>query len=384
LYFSKQRETEYAKRGVREVDMAFPVRSPCVSRSACPLSALFARPRSPSGTAKTAPRTAFPAIRATAFITAVFLAACGCQPKPPQTITLRIGLYSTQDYLPYFVMKEQGFDKRHGLKFEEKLSYAGGAAVIEDIVSGGLDVGFVGSVPVIAAADRGQVPGKITIVAGNNTADPDHPGAGLLVGQSVNTWKDLEGKFVAVNAMNSIQSAAVRARLKQEGVGNCTLTEISFSNMGLAVAGGSVAAATMYEPFLTQSLLRGDGKLLDWIIGGPPFVRMQNTVIVFSTALFRSNPGAVKAFLRSHLDAAGWIDRNPDAARTVLANNLHLSREVGQRIKLLHWPLDASIDPASMEHVQSVMTDIGMLKGKFPVNQLFDETLLNEVRGEKR
>lgn len=347
-------------------------------------SALFARLRSPPGTAKTLPRTVFSSIRTTAFIMAVLLAACGCQSKPTQTFKLRIGFFSTQDFLPYFVMKEQGFDKRHGLKFEEKGSYAGGAAIIEAIVSGGLDVGIVGSVPIIAAAERGLVPGKITIAAGNNNADPDHPGAGLLVGPSVKTWSDLQGKFVAVNAVNSIQGAAVKARLKQEGVGNCTLTEISFSNMGLAVAGGSVAAATMYEPFLTQSLLRGDGKLLDWIIGAPPFTRMQNTVIVFSTALYRTRPGAVKAFLRSHLDAVGWIDRNPEEARTVLANNLRLSREVGKKIKLLRWPLDARIDPESLEQVQSVMMDIGMLKAKIPASQLFDETLLKEARGEKR
>jgi NitT/TauT family transport system substrate-binding protein len=352
--------------------------------SAFLFSALFARLRSPPCTSKTPLRTVFSAIRSTTFITAVLLAACGCQPKPAQTFTLRIGLFSTQDFLPYFVMKEHGFDKRHGLKFEEKGSYAGGAVIIQDIVSGGLDVGVVGSVPVIAAADNGLVPGKITIAAGNNNADPDHPGAGLLVGPSVKTWSDLEGKFVAVNAVNSIQGAAVKARLKQEGVGKYTLTEISFSNMGLAVAGGSVAAATMYEPFLTQSLLRGDGKLLDWIIGAPPFARMQNTVIVVSTALYRSRPEAVKAFLRAHLDAVGWIGRNPDGARTVLANNLHLSREVGQRIKLLRWPLDARNDPESLEHIQAVMMDLGMLQAAIPVNQLFDETLLMEVQGEKR
>src|SRR3990172_7971402 len=49
---------------------------------------------------------------------AVILAGCeGFSSAPP--ITLRIGVFASQDFLPYFVMQEQGFDKKNGLKFEE-------------------------------------------------------------------------------------------------------------------------------------------------------------------------------------------------------------------------------------------------------------------------
>jgi NitT/TauT family transport system substrate-binding protein len=323
-------------------------------------------------------------VKASAWLFAVvLLAACGAPSPPKPQFTLRIGLFTTQDYIPYFVMQEQGFAKQHGLLFQET-SYPGGAAIIQDIAAGALDMGIAGSVPVLSAAERGIIPGKVVVVAANNFADPDHPGGGLLVAPFVNTWKDLQGQFIAVNAVNSIQDAAIKGRLRQEGVRDYSIVEIPFANMGLAVAGGNVAAATMYEPFLSQSLLRGDGKLLGWIIGGPPFERMESTVIVFSADLYRGNPQAVKAFLRAYLRALKWMHENPEATRAILAKRLDLSKEVGLKVKLAHWPPDARNNPALLDSMQPTLVQLGMLKAPIPAGRLYDETLLNEVLAEKR
>lgn len=316
-----------------------------------------------------------------AVIAALLLAACS--PQPAQEFTLRIGFFPTQDYLPYFVMQEQGFDKRNGLRLEET-AYPGGAAIIEAMATGSIDLGYIAYVPLIAAAERGFVPGKAVSVAANNFADPQHPGTAVLGAASVGSWKDLRGKQVAVPVINSISGAAIKARLRLEGVKEYALVEIPFANMGLAVAGGNVAAAVMSEPFLTQSLVRGDGKLLGWVVGGPPFEQTEFTSIVFRAALLRDNPQAVKRFLRAQLEAVNWINRNLGAARLTLARRLDLHEEIGQKIHLLHWPSEARSDPASSESIQRVLMEIGMLKAPIPASRLYDETLLNEVLAEKR
>jgi NitT/TauT family transport system substrate-binding protein len=322
------------------------------------------------------------AIGLAALIGVALLAACGA-PPPPQQFRLRIGLYPTQDYLPYFVMQEQSFANKHGLHFAE-ISQPGGAAILDGFAHGSLDVGYVGSVPVLAAAERGLIPGEAVVVGANNFADPDHPGGGLLVAPFVNTWKDLERHSIAVNATNSILTAAIKGRLKQEGVSDYSVVEISFANMGLAVAGGNVAAATMYEPFLSQSLLRGDGRLLGWIIGGPPFERLESTMIVFSADFYRGNPQAVKAFLRAHLQALEWMKQNPEVTRNILSKRLDLSKEVGLKVNMMQWPADARNNPALLEGMQPTLVQVGMLKAQVPASTLYDETLLNEVLKEKR
>jgi NitT/TauT family transport system substrate-binding protein len=316
-------------------------------------------------------------------IALALVAACAPS-KPPQQFTLRIGLFPVLDTLPYYVMKEQGFAKKNGLQFVEA-TYPGGAAVIEAMASGSVDVGLtIGSVPVISAAERGMIPDKIIPVAANDFADPEHPGGGVLVAKSVSNWSDLEGKQIATNAKTSITTAALVGRFKAEGVRNYTFVEMTFPNMGLAVAGGNVAAASLVEPFLTQSLLRGDGKFLGWIIGGPPFERFEYTMVVFSAGVYRSQPQAVKAFLRAYLQALQWINKNPDEGRLILAEALNLSPEVTQKMKLLRFSPDGRNDPALLAGMQPLLIDIGLLKKPIPANKLYDETLLNEVLAEKR
>lgn len=316
-------------------------------------------------------------------IVAFSLTACAPS-QPAQQFTLRIGILGTQDSLPYLIMREQGIDKKFGLQFIETI-YPSGAAIIDALAGGSLDVGAtVGSTPVLTAAEQGLIPDKIIPAAANNFADPAHPGSGVLVAPDITKWQDLEGKQIAVVAVNSLQGVAIKGRLQQEGIKDYKLVEISFSNMGLAVAGGNVAAAAMAEPYVTQSLLRNDGKLLGWIIGGPPFENMEFTMAVFSTSLYRDNPGAVKAYLRAHLEAVKWLNQHLDESRSILARRLSLSSEVSKNINLLRFPEDGRNDPALLDSMQPVMINTGMLKAPIPAVRLYDETLLNEVLKEKR
>lgn len=153
-------------------------------------------------------------LAAATLTTLVSLAACGAPPTPAPQFTLRVGVFPVQDYLPYFVMQEQGFDKKHGLQLVEKTPYAGGAAIVEAMAAGSLEVGIVGSVPLLSAAERGLIPGKVVPVAANSFADPDHPSAAVLVAPSVTGWTDLRGKQIAVNDLHSITTAGVKGRLK--------------------------------------------------------------------------------------------------------------------------------------------------------------------------
>jgi ABC-type nitrate/sulfonate/bicarbonate transport system substrate-binding protein len=307
-----------------------------------------------------------------------------CAPaKPPQQFTLRIGITGVQGLLPYFIILEQGLDKKYGLEFAE-ISYPSGDALLNDLVAGKIDMGSCATVSLIAAAEHGLVPSKIVNAAALSFADPDHPYIGMLVAKSVASWQDLKGQQIATNAINSPNTVAIKARLQMEGIHDYNLVLIPFANMGLAVAGGNVAAAALTEPYLTQSLLRNDGKSLGWIVGGPPFDRMELAVMVFDANLYRGQPQAVKVFLRGYLEALKWIGHNTDGARRIMSERLNLSAEVRQKISMPLYSSDGHNDPALLENMQSVMVGIGMQKSSIPVSQLYDETLLSEVLSERR
>jgi NitT/TauT family transport system substrate-binding protein len=204
------------------------------------------------------------------------------------------------------------------------------------------------------------------------------------VANSVASWQDLKGQQIATNTMNSPNTAAIKVRLQMEGISDYNFVLISFANMGLAVAGGNVAAAAMTEPYLTQSLLRNDGESLGWIVGGPPLDRMELAVWVFDASLYQGQPQAVKAFLRAYLEALKWISDNPDDARRMIGERLNLSSEVSQKMSVPRYSLDGRNDPALLESMQPVLVEAGLLKAPIPASQLYDETLLDEVLSERR
>lgn len=318
-------------------------------------------------------------------ILASLISTSACAPaQPAQQYTIRIGTLNTPDSLPCFVMQDRSLDKKYGMQLVET-TYAGGAAVIEALAADKLDVGVsVGTPPILSAAERGMIPGKIVPAAAIDFADPEHPMIGVLVSPSVSTWKDLAGKQVGVNALVGLNAVGINGRFQIEGVTDYKLVEIPFANMGLALAGGNIDAVTLTEPYLTQSLQRKDGKFLGWIVGGPPLEKIEYTAIVFNANYYRDNPQAVKAFLQAHLEAANWITQNPDAARSILGKKLGLTPAVVQKIGLPRFSLDGRNDPALLENMQHTMVSVGMLKAAIPAGQLYDETLLNEVLSERK
>lgn len=82
----------------------------------------------------------FPRIVLVALMTVVLLTFWSELSISSSPFTLRIGFFPVQDFLPYFVMMEKGFDKKHGIRFEE-ISYPGGAAIIDAMNSNTVDVG---------------------------------------------------------------------------------------------------------------------------------------------------------------------------------------------------------------------------------------------------
>jgi ABC-type nitrate/sulfonate/bicarbonate transport system substrate-binding protein len=315
-------------------------------------------------------------------VTLVITPACTPSAEAPPQYRLRMGIIPTQSCLPYLVMKERGLDKKYGLELIST-EFPGGDPVIAAIAAGKLDMGIGGSISVLTAAENGMIPGKIVPVAAINLVDAEHPFIGVVVSHSINGWKDLEGKQIAINAVNSPNMAAIKGRLQIEGVKDYKLPILSFANMGLAVADGTVDAATLVEPYLTQSLLRNDGKFLDWIVGGPPFEKMQMTMLYFNGDIYRNNPQEVKAFLRAYVDALDWIAANKDESRAIIGKMMNLSNEVTQKMRLMNFSLDGRNNPQLLESMQPVMINVGMLKAPIPANRLYDETLLNEVLRER-
>jgi ABC-type nitrate/sulfonate/bicarbonate transport system substrate-binding protein len=312
------------------------------------------------------------------FCSGALLTFTSCSPSEPPVV-IRAGVTHSVDILPYLVMKERSHDPAQGFRLQEQL-YTGAAAIVDAMAKGEVDLGIsMGSVVIIDLAGRGLIPSLVTPVASESVCDLQHPGMGLLVSNSITGFKGLEGRFVATSSRNSLGGIMIAGRLKKEGVTTYTIVEIPFANQGLAVAGGNVAGATLVEPYLTQSLRRGDGHLLDWLTGKPPFERMPYTMICFRTGFLKANPGAVGKYLSAYLKAVDWIRNHTREARSILAGSLSIDEDVAQNMYLPEWPADGRNDPALLLPLESEMKDLGLINTVLPPEKLYDETLLDNV-----
>lgn len=319
-----------------------------------------------------------------AAVAMVLVAACSSSAtkSPAKTETLRLGVIEVSDNLPSFVMSELGLAAREGLRLVESVEI-GGAAAIRSMEADKIDVTTgVGIPPMYEAAVNGTVPATVVGVASGLFADPEHLYAAVVVPNDVESWQDLAGRPVAVNAPVSLGGGAVPICWRSEGLPTPDLVELPFRNMGLALRTGDVGAAAMFEPFVTQSVLRGDGRILGWILGGEPMVRVQATMAVMRTALLRERPAAVRAFLRAYVRALQWINTHGQEARELLARRLNLSPEVATAMHMQRWAPDGKHAP---EQVVPIIEMLAESQGtpRIDPGVLYDDRPLESALAER-
>lgn len=306
---------------------------------------------------------------------------CSDDERPNDPEVVRFGVVQAIDLIPYFAMQDEGFAAARGLRLDGEI-VVGGRAAVEAMLAGTIDAAVVGGVPWLMALRAGPAADELVAVAANSFADADHLGFAVLVGEQVRTWADLEGSEVAVNQLGSISDVALRVRLAREGVADVRIREIPFPNQGLALSGGNVAAVVLAEPYLTQSVLRGDGQVLDWIVGGDPFPELVQGVLVVRRALLDEHPEAVRRLLQAQLDAVEWIAGHEPEARSSLVRNLGVSTEVGDRVHLLRFPPDLRNDPGTFAAMQATLAEFDPSLVPMPTSGLYDEAVLDAVLAE--
>ncbi len=177
-----------------------------------------------------------------------------------QTTTIRLGTSPADSFGEPFYAIAKGFLKQVGIEVE--LTLLSAASAIAGAVAGNaLDVGLADPIQVAHPVNAGV---SLAFFAGGGLYRSEAPTTLFVTAKSgpINAPKDLEGQNVAVISLASISSLAVREWLRQNGadVSNVKFIEMPFSAMTPALGRGTVAAAFLAEPFLTDA--RNDVRVL--------------------------------------------------------------------------------------------------------------------------
>jgi NitT/TauT family transport system substrate-binding protein len=213
--------------------------------------------------------------------------------------------------------KDEGFFQAEGLDVDIML-FPNGGAIAAGVAGGSIDLGASNLVNLAAAHEKG-IP--YVLVAPGGAYSDTQPTSKLVVASDspIKTAKDMTGKTIAVNLLNSIDSVAVLNWIDKNGGDSKSvkLTEMPYPTIGPAVAKGTVDIGSDDEPFLGDAIdtshLRVVGLPLEAVtkkfVEGAFFCTRD-----YATA----HPDVIRKFADAMAKAADWANAHPDLSAKVL------------------------------------------------------------------
>jgi len=237
-----------------------------------------------------------------------------------ETKPLRIGWVYALANAPALIAEQQGFYQQEGLDVELK-SFGDGPVISQALAAHELDAAYIGAPPVFQWYSRGL---KGQIIAKVNSGQ-----AALIVpaASAITQLSDLKGKTIAGVKKGSGMDVLLRGLiLEQEAklVADKEVQVVSMpaGNMPAALRQGVVDAAFTWEPFISESVLRGDARILldaSKVQPGYPWY-----VLMAQPETLANRPEDTVKLLRAHQKAVDFINQHPAEANQIIANAFKL------------------------------------------------------------
>jgi len=194
--------------------------------------------------------------------------------------TLRITLVPSDTAAQVYYAIDLGMFAKRGITVD-LAAMTSGPAIAAAVASGAVDIGFSNFVSLSSARERGL---PFTMVAPANLSIAGAPTVGILSvtkTSTAKTGKDLDGKIVAVDGLNTVAMLGVRNWIDATGGDSTSVhfVELPFAQMPEALTVGRVDAASMN--LTADPNLGGQGDALRLL--APVFDTLAGTVTCEST-----------------------------------------------------------------------------------------------------
>jgi NitT/TauT family transport system substrate-binding protein len=258
---------------------------------------------------------------------------------------------------------DKGVFDKHGLDVTVQIAQ-GGAAMLPAVSTGQLDFGVGNPLSVLVAASQGV---DMRIVSGYSFSLADGDDINAIVTRAdsgITSWKNLAGKKVSVNAVNTQGDLTIKESVASDGgdPDAVEFIEVAFPDALAQLDGGNVDAVWIPEPFLSQAVASPDKYS---VLGYPNQNALPGlpTMVTFTSGKFADEGSEVidqwRSAVTETLEAA-TADREgfgetiasftgmPDAA----AANLRLER------------LSSELDPQVLTDLSALASDYGFVKSE--------------------
>ena len=234
---------------------------------------------------------------------------------------LRIGWVQAMANAPAPIAEAKGLFRQEGLDVEMR-AFGEGPAIQQAVAAGEIDVAYIGAPPVYQWAAHGL---DSRIIAKVNS------GQGALVVRAdgpIHSLSDLRGRRLAGLNRGSGMDVLLRGYVLKEAAGldpdrDLTLSQMPVGNMNPALDRGVVEAVFEWEPFVSQSVLRGAGRVA--FDAGDALPNTPRYVVAATSRAIHERPEDLVKLLRAHNRAIAFIAEHPDESNWLIAEIFHLA-----------------------------------------------------------
>jgi NitT/TauT family transport system substrate-binding protein len=319
---------------------------------------------------------------ALATITAVFTLACAAactsstpiasksapaasKTATPPLINLTVGVVPVADIAPLYLGISHGFFSAQRLSIVPR-QVQQGSLIINQVISGALNIGFSNNVSLIAAVSHGL---PLRIVAAGNQAGPGlYSAIFVKSGSPIRTPQDLAGKHIAVNAVANVGPLVVNAALQKSGVDTSRISYVAvpFPDMANALAKGQVDAVWAVEPFSGAiSAQPGTRRVLE------PYTLLPKNFPVASYFVngpyLSAHRDVVARFTKAMNESLQYAQTHPAQVRQILPTFLKISPQIAAKVVLPGW--STSIQPGLLTTTAQLARQYGFISKVPPVTQ---------------
>lgn len=256
-------------------------------------------------------------------LAAGWLAAAGAVSHAAEEI--RIGWVFAMANAPVLVADSNGYFAEEGLD-AKLLSFTSGPLLKQAMVAGEIDLAYIGSPPVYHWFSRGLESKILAKVNYGQAAVVSRKDSGIAA------LADVKGRKMAGVRKGSGMDVLLRGFVFGEAAGlvpdeDAQIISMPSGNMGPSLESKVVDAAFMWEPFISQFLLRGNTQVIFDINEAVP--RYPWYIISAMPEAMEERPDAIVKALRAHRKAVDFLNSGEDAGNDVIAKAFKLGEVTG-------------------------------------------------------
>lgn len=235
-----------------------------------------------------------------------------------------------------------------------------GAAITQAVLAGDLDVGFSNPLQIAAAISR-NIPLQMLVPGALYSKRDASENIFVAKNAPYASPKDLAGTTLGVGALGDFNQLSLLAWLEANGVARDSVhfVELKFAQLGEALARGTIAAASLPEPFKTDAMRAGLVRPF-----GDTYLAIQPelTPIVWfaQKSWLAANAATAGKLVRGIYATARWANTHTRESGAILAKVAKMDPAVVAMMKRMYFA--TSNDPKYVERTLELAVRYGMVQ----------------------